>query len=152
MNRWTFWLKVSSKYHNSEYRSWSVGCELLYLFCGLWCFWYVSLIESNGGLANQWWFGRKWLWGMKLLSKALASETEHSQQLIWRMPSSGMLRRVALVRTTWRNIPEDAILHSHRRENLKPYLNSWYVCFWHACHLSVMQVYDVWSLLWWFAG
>jgi hypothetical protein len=24
-----------------------------------------------------------------------------------------------LTRTTWRNIPEDAILHSHRRENLK---------------------------------
>jgi hypothetical protein len=76
------------------------------------------------------------------------------------MASSGMLRRVALVRTdvseelslvqasvvpsspilvtlmkealsssetsvitraTWRNIPEDAILHSHRSENLKSY-------------------------------
>jgi hypothetical protein len=24
-----------------------------------------------------------------------------------------------LTRATWRNIPEDAILHSHRRENLK---------------------------------
>jgi hypothetical protein len=52
------------------------------------------------------------------------------------MASSGMLRRVALVRTdvseeltasfirvltrsTRRNIPEDAILHSHCRENLK---------------------------------
>jgi hypothetical protein len=34
------------------------------------------------------------------------------------MASSGMLRRVALTR---RNIPEDAILHSHRRENLKSY-------------------------------
>jgi hypothetical protein len=32
-----------------------------------------------------------------------------------------MLRRVALVTTTLRNIPEDAILHSHRREELKPY-------------------------------
>jgi hypothetical protein len=34
-----------------------------------------------------------------------------------------MLRRVDLVRTdvTWRNIPEDGILHSHRRENLKSY-------------------------------
>jgi hypothetical protein len=44
------------------------------------------------------------------------------------MVSSGTLRRVALVRTdvseeltraTRRNVPEDAILHSHRRENLK---------------------------------
>jgi hypothetical protein len=26
-----------------------------------------------------------------------------------------------LTRTTWRNIPEDAILHRHRRENLKSY-------------------------------
>jgi hypothetical protein len=61
-----------------------------------------------------------------------------------KMASSGMLRRVALVRTdiseertafifrvtrigelgraTWRNIPEDDILHSHRRENLKSYI------------------------------
>jgi hypothetical protein len=26
-----------------------------------------------------------------------------------------------LTRATWRNIPEDGILHSHRRENLKSY-------------------------------
>jgi hypothetical protein len=54
------------------------------------------------------------------------------------MVSSGMLHRVALVatdvskelsasetsvvtRATWRNIPEDTILHSHRHENLKSY-------------------------------
>jgi hypothetical protein len=77
------------------------------------------------------------------------------------MPSSGMLRRVALVRTdfseelvmanvptspilvtlvmealissetsiltrsTQRNIPEDGTLHSHRRENLKCYRESY---------------------------
>jgi hypothetical protein len=48
-----------------------------------------------------------------------------------RIMSSGMLRRVALVRTdvtedftraTRRNIPEDNILHSHRREKLKSYI------------------------------
>jgi hypothetical protein len=32
-----------------------------------------------------------------------------------------MLRRVVLIRATRRNIPEDGILHSHRRENLKSY-------------------------------
>jgi hypothetical protein len=39
------------------------------------------------------------------------------------MVSSGMLRRVALVRTraTRRNIAEDTIFPSHRRENLKSY-------------------------------
>jgi hypothetical protein len=29
-----------------------------------------------------------------------------------------------LARATRRNIPEDTILHSHRRENLKSYMNS----------------------------
>jgi hypothetical protein len=37
------------------------------------------------------------------------------------MVSSGLLRRVALVRPTRLNNPEDTILHSHRRENLKSY-------------------------------
>jgi hypothetical protein len=32
-----------------------------------------------------------------------------------------------LTRATRRNIPEDTILHSHRRENLKSYL-CWFVC------------------------
>jgi hypothetical protein len=29
---------------------------------------------------------------------------------------------LVLTRATWRNIPEDTILHSHRRENLKSYI------------------------------
>jgi hypothetical protein len=37
------------------------------------------------------------------------------------MASSGMLRRVALRRATRCNIGEDAIVHSHRHENLKFY-------------------------------
>jgi hypothetical protein len=32
-----------------------------------------------------------------------------------------------LTRATWRNIPEDGILHSHLRENLKSYI----------CHLKI---------------
>jgi hypothetical protein len=54
-----------------------------------------------------------------------------------RMESCGMLRRVALIRNvglykraTRRNIPEDAILHSHRRENLKSYIIM-YIFFWY---------------------
>jgi hypothetical protein len=30
---------------------------------------------------------------------------------------------LVLTRATWHNISEDAILHSHRRENLKPYMD-----------------------------
>jgi hypothetical protein len=60
------------------------------------------------------------------------------------MQSSVMLRRVALVRTdvseecsamsvltraTWRNIPEDCILHSHCRENLKSYTVDCFLSF-----------------------
>jgi hypothetical protein len=51
-----------------------------------------------------------------------------SKYQLRRMVSSGLLRRVALVRTdvseepgASRNNPEDTILHSHRRENLKSY-------------------------------
>jgi hypothetical protein len=68
------------------------------------------------------------------------------------MVSSGMLRRVALVRTdgsrglrcseksvltraTRRNIPEDNILPSHRRENLKSYIGNIYF----------YKVYKIWG-------
>jgi hypothetical protein len=30
-----------------------------------------------------------------------------------------------LARATRRNVPEDTILHSHRRENLKSYFKAW---------------------------
>jgi hypothetical protein len=33
------------------------------------------------------------------------------------------LQNVVLIRATWHNIPEDAILHSHCRENLKSYVS-----------------------------
>jgi hypothetical protein len=48
----------------------------------------------------------------------------HNHHYLWRIVSSGMLRRVTRVctRATRRNIPEDTILHSHRRENLKSYI------------------------------
>jgi hypothetical protein len=48
-----------------------------------------------------------------------ADQNQHMKIRI--MVSSGMLCRVVLTRATWRNIPEDTILHSHRRENLKSY-------------------------------
>jgi hypothetical protein len=47
-----------------------------------------------------------------------------------------------LARAIWRNIPEDTILHSHRRENLKSYM-CWNVhkhilSSWRRNHVSVM--------------
>jgi hypothetical protein len=64
------------------------------------------------------------------------NKTKTNKQKLCRMVSSGMLWRVALVRTkvweeisasetsvvtrpTRRSIPEDTILHSHHSENLK---------------------------------
>jgi hypothetical protein len=45
----------------------------------------------------------------------------------------------------WRNIPEDAILHSHRRENLKSYISVPVdIMYFHTkrpCHVTVSQNY-----------
>jgi hypothetical protein len=38
------------------------------------------------------------------------------------MVSYGMLRRVALVRATWRNIPEDTILHGYKQFGMNVYI------------------------------
>jgi hypothetical protein len=43
----------------------------------------------------------------------------HHRMKVKRIAPSGMLRRVVLTRSTRRNIPEDGILHSHCRENIK---------------------------------
>jgi hypothetical protein len=69
----------------------------------------------------------------------------------WRMVSSGLLRRVALVltRATRRNNREDTILHSHRRENLKSYMkrkvwNMYFICKIWGFHSGD---YEEWCLL-----
>jgi hypothetical protein len=54
-------------------------------------------------------------------SRVTLYRTLLSNQLVCIIVSSGLLRRVALVRTTRRNNPENTILHSNRRENLKSY-------------------------------
>jgi hypothetical protein len=53
-------------------------------------------------------------------------------------------KTLVLTRATWCNVPEDGILHSHRRENLKSYT----VIYWFICNLCYfrekMQVMDKW--------
>jgi hypothetical protein len=48
-----------------------------------------------------------------------------------------------LTRVTWRNNPEDTILHSHRRENLKSYMNVSYSVSYTTtlCILAHMKLY-----------
>jgi hypothetical protein len=53
-----------------------------------------------------------------------------------------------LTRTTRRNIPEDTILHSHRRGNLKSYIDSQWLDFhaeFQGCFLSLQKLLD-WNI------
>jgi hypothetical protein len=43
-----------------------------------------------------------------------------------------------LTRATWRNIPEEAILQTHRRENLKYYTNSFILQYSFYCRMIAM--------------
>jgi hypothetical protein len=42
------------------------------------------------------------------------------------MEALGSFEMSVLTKTTWHNISEDDILHSHRHENLKPYIYEYY--------------------------
>jgi hypothetical protein len=58
-----------------------------------------------------------------------------------------------LTRGTWRNIPEDAILHSHRRDNLKSYMLTVICLSVFRCLISRLLCWAFWrtpplSYLW----
>jgi hypothetical protein len=65
---------------------------------------------------------RSWSNILQWVKLVLHSGSSHSATSGGSMASSEMLCSVVLTRATRRAIPEDAILHSHRRENLKCYI------------------------------
>jgi hypothetical protein len=50
-----------------------------------------------------------------------------------------------LIRATRRNIPEDTILHSHRRERLNSYIDYYivYMCSIYVIFMFVFQLFDL---------
>jgi hypothetical protein len=53
-------------------------------------------------------------------------------------------KMLVLTRDTWHNIPEDDILHSHHRENLKSYMNI--MCYWSAETYGTAEMYSLQQL------
>jgi hypothetical protein len=52
-----------------------------------------------------------------------------------------------LTRAAWRNIPEDTILHSHRRENLKSYICGYYLYFLNINIIELNETMEVFLII-----
>jgi hypothetical protein len=68
--------------------------------------------------------GRGIFWNSGPEFVRIGGRSRHSNGLHYFNPDDvddTFLRNVVLTRATWRTIPEDSILHSHRRENLTCY-------------------------------